>query len=189
VGPPARVAELADAMDSKSIARKGVRVRIPPRASMIRVATLADARAIAQVHVASWRAGYRGLVPDAYLERLSVDERAAMWETILRDGETTVLVAGDGERIDGFVAFHAARGEIGALYVDPPRFRAGIGTALLSAAHERLGDKPAVALWVLDGNHAARAFYERHGYEPDGAPTIHGATGAAQVRMTRRTPE
>jgi hypothetical protein len=55
--PPARVAELADAMDSKSIARKGVRVRIPPRALTIRPATRADARAIAEVHVASWRAG------------------------------------------------------------------------------------------------------------------------------------
>ena len=31
--PPARVAELVYAMDSKSIARKGLRVRIPPRAS------------------------------------------------------------------------------------------------------------------------------------------------------------
>jgi ribosomal protein S18 acetylase RimI-like enzyme len=181
--PPARVAELADAMDSKSIARKGVRVRIPPRALTIRAATPADARAIAEVHVASWRAGYRGLISDEVLARLSVDQRHAQWETILADGRTTVLVAGD---VAGFVAFERDTREIRALYVDPPRFRTGIGTALLQAAHDRLaGD---VALWVLEGNEAALAFYRRHGYEVDGAKA-HDATGVEQLRMTRRSPE
>jgi ribosomal protein S18 acetylase RimI-like enzyme len=154
---------------------------------MIRAATLEDARAIAEVHVASWRAGYKDLMPDAYLADLSVEQRAEMWETILTDGETTVLVAGPG--IAGFVAFNERKGEIGALYVDPPRFRTGIGTALLAAAHERLAALPEVVLWVLDGNDGARVFYERHGYVADNATALHGPTGAIQVRMARRTPE
>jgi ribosomal protein S18 acetylase RimI-like enzyme len=185
---PARVAELVYAMDSKSIARKGMRVRIPPRALMIRAATLADARAIADVHVASWRAGYRGLMPDAYLDGLAVADRVALWETILVDGVTVVLIA-PGEPIAGFVAFNPSTGEIGALYVDPTRFRTGVGSALLAAAHERLAEHPEVVLWVLDGNEAARAFYGRHGYEADNATALHEATGAVQVRMARRTPE
>jgi ribosomal protein S18 acetylase RimI-like enzyme len=184
---PARVAELVYAMDSKSIVRKGMRVRIPPRALMIRAATLDDARAIAEVHVASWRAGYRGLMPDAVLDALSVEDRVALWETILVDGRTVVLVAGDP--IDGFVAFNPEKAEIGALYVDPARFRSGVGTTLLAAAHERLAGRPEVVLWVLEGNDAARTFYERHGYRADNATAVHEASGAVQVRMARPTPE
>jgi ribosomal protein S18 acetylase RimI-like enzyme len=156
---------------------------------MIRAATLADAHAVAQVHVASWRAGYRGLMPDEYLDELSIAQRVALWETILADGETTVLVASDGDAIAGFVAFNAEKAEIGALYVDPQRFRTGVGTALLTAVHERLAHKAEVVLWVLEGNEAARAFYERHGYEVDDATAIHGPTGAVQVRMARTTRE
>jgi ribosomal protein S18 acetylase RimI-like enzyme len=175
-------------MDSKSIARKGVRVRIPPRALMIRAATVEDARAIAEVHVASWRAGYRGLVDDAVLASLSVDERAAMWETILTDGETVVLVAA-GDPIAGFVAFNPDEAEIGALYVVPARFRTGVGTALLAAADEHLDGKPELVLWVLEGNDAARAFYEHHGYAADDAVALHDRTGVEQRRMARRMPE
>jgi GNAT superfamily N-acetyltransferase len=156
---------------------------------MIRAATLADARAIARVHVASWRAGYRGLMSDGYLAELSVEQRVALWETILDDGATTVLVSDHGDGIEGFVAFNEERAEIGALYVNPPRLRTGVGTALLAAVHERLAHKPEVVLWVLQGNDAARAFYERHGYEADNATAIHEPTGAVQVRMARRSPE
>jgi GNAT superfamily N-acetyltransferase len=145
--------------------------------SMIRAATLDDARAIAEVHVAAWRAGYRGLMPDAYLAELSVD-----------DGETVVLIA-RGDPIDGFVAFNPEKAEIGALYVNPPRFRTGVGTALLEAVHERLAGKPEAVLWVLEGNDAARAFYERHGYESDHATALHEPSGALQVRMARQTLE
>ena len=182
--PPARVAELVYAMDSKSIVRKGMRVRIPPRALTVRPATLADARAIAEVHVASWRAGYRGLVPDDVLAALSVDQRQTQWEAILQDGRTTVLVTDD---VAGLVAFEPDTRVIRALYVDPARFRTGVGSALLAAAHEALQDD--VALWVLDGNEKAMAFYRRHGYELDGARAAHDSTGVEQLRMTRTDPE
>src|SRR6185503_6902264 len=38
----------------------------------LREARAADARAIAEIHVAAWRAAYRGMMPDAYLASLSV---------------------------------------------------------------------------------------------------------------------
>jgi GNAT superfamily N-acetyltransferase len=150
----------------------------------IRRAVPEDARALAEVHVASWRAGYRGLVADEHLARQSVDARQAMWEEILAGDESTVLVAGE---IDGFVAFEPASREIRALYVAPARFRQGIGTELLQAAHEALdGD---TALWVFAGNERALAFYERHGYRPDGATHLHEPTGLTEVRMTRQIRE
>ncbi len=73
--------------------------------------------------------------------------------------------------------------------MDPPRFRTGVGTALLAAAHERLAHVPETVLWVLEGNDGARAFYERHGYAPDNATALHEPSGAIQVRMARGTPE
>ena len=41
---------------------------------VIRPATEADARTIAEIHVAGWVAAYRGMVPDELLASLSVDE-------------------------------------------------------------------------------------------------------------------
>ena len=96
-------------------------------------------------------------------------------------------VHGPCPEIDGFIAFDPATNEIGALYVAPQRFRQGIGTALLNAAHEALGGS--TALWVLEGNDAAFAFYARHGYTRDGATTIHEPTGLTEVRLTRQTRE
>ena len=164
-----------------------MRVRIPPRALTVRAATRDDAPAIAEIHVASWRAGYRGLVADEILAGLSVEQRRETWETIVGDGRTTVLVA--GEPPAGFVAFLADGGEIGAPYVDPERFRAGVGSALLEAAHEaieRAGRDEAV-LWVLAGNEPAFAFYARHGYAPDGATAPDESTGRERVRLARQT--
>jgi uncharacterized protein (TIGR02118 family) len=42
-------------------------------------AAAADARAIATVHVRSWQEGYRGIVDDAVLDGLSVDDRERVW--------------------------------------------------------------------------------------------------------------
>ncbi len=150
----------------------------------IRHATIDDARALAELHVASWKAGYKGLVPDAYLERRSVERRCPQWQEILANPGSSVLVAGD---IDGFIAFEPETREIRALYIAPERFRDGVGTALLQAAHETLdGD---TALWVFEGNERALAFYARHGYARDGATHVHEPTGLIEVWLTRQTRE
>ena len=52
----------------------------------IRTATPEDARAIAEVHVASWRAAYRGVLPDTYLDRLSVDENKTFQPEVIFEG-------------------------------------------------------------------------------------------------------
>jgi ribosomal protein S18 acetylase RimI-like enzyme len=150
----------------------------------VRRATPEDARALAEVHVASWRAGYEGIVADEYLAAQSVDTREAMWVEILANPDNAVLVAGE---IDGFVAFEPETREIRALYVSPDRFREGIGSRLIEAAHDELG--PDTALWVFEGNDRAFAFYARYGYTRDGASTVHEPTGVTEVRLTRQDPE
>jgi hypothetical protein len=47
------------------------------RATAVRPATPDDADAIASVHVRSWQAAYRGIVPDAMLDALSIQRGPA----------------------------------------------------------------------------------------------------------------
>jgi hypothetical protein len=58
----------------------------------IRAAIAADARAVAEVHVHSWRWAYRGHMPDVLLDGLSVVDREAMWHEMLSDMSCKVSV-------------------------------------------------------------------------------------------------
>ena len=58
----------------------------------IRPATPADANALAKLHIDSWRAAYRGLVPDPHLASLDYDRRAQRFrESLSRHAEETYL--------------------------------------------------------------------------------------------------
>jgi ribosomal protein S18 acetylase RimI-like enzyme len=143
----------------------------------IREATRDDARAIAEIHVAAWRAAYRGLIPDDYLASLSVDQRTAFWETIIaRPGPRKLALAQLGE-IAGFCLFGPTRdeapGDIAEIYsvnVHPDRWRQGAGRLLCEHAFREAAarEHSAMTLWVLKGNDGARRFYERLGYAFDG---------------------
>ena len=62
----------------------------------VRRARPEDAGGIARVWIAAWRIAYRGLVPDALLDGLSVDERRAHWRARLEAGDTTFVAAEHG---------------------------------------------------------------------------------------------
>jgi GNAT superfamily N-acetyltransferase len=51
----------------------------------IRRATGADAAAIADVHVRSWKGAYPGLLPQDYLDRLRPEDRQPAWEQVLSE--------------------------------------------------------------------------------------------------------
>jgi ribosomal protein S18 acetylase RimI-like enzyme len=152
-------------------------------ARRIRWATAADARGIAEVHVASWRHAYRGLLPDGSLDRLSVEQREASWREAFRDRGAGVFVAEEDGRVIGFASFGPSRdgdagpevGEIPAIYVDPSAVGAGVGRALLDAAIEALREAGyrRATLWVLEANAHARRFYERAGWRWDGTVSRH----------------
>ena len=144
----------------------------------IRDATRADARAIAEIHVAAWRAAYRGLIPDDYLASLSVEKRTGFWETTIgRAGPAKLALAAlDGE-MAGFCLFGPTRdeapsdiAEIYSLNVHPDRWRHGAGRLLCEHAFREAASREhtAMTLWVLKGNDGARRFYERLGYAFDG---------------------
>lgn len=143
----------------------------------VRVASSVDVHAIAQIHVAAWQSTYRGIVPDAYLDELSVTKREESWTTAITRGSPTVLVAEDENELSGWVAFGRCRdadqpertGELWAIYVSPECVGHGIGRTLwLSARAElvRLGFLR-VTLWVLEQNALACRFYLAAGFVPE----------------------
>jgi phosphoribosylanthranilate isomerase len=137
----------------------------------LRRATPEDAATLGRVHVEAWREAYIGLVPDEVLAALDPRERAAMAREALAKG-SAVQIAERGGSIVGFGLSASKRdaslpfsGEIRALYVLRSAQRQGVGRALMSAmARDLLAQGHAsAALWVLEGNTSARAFYRELG--------------------------
>ena len=135
--------------------------------------------------MASWRDAYRGLVPDDYLDRLSVDERERTRREHLEDPSSDwgTLVADDGGRVVGFSTYGpsrdddatAATGEVPAIYLDPDVVGTGVGRELLAETivELRAAGFTRASLWVLEGNDRARRFYEKAGWAWDGSVSAH----------------
>jgi ribosomal protein S18 acetylase RimI-like enzyme len=140
----------------------------------IRRAVVDDARGIAQVHVKSWQAAYRDLLPQSYLDALSVEQREAFWEKAIPGGAVEVLLAEVDGIIAGWVACAAARdedvppltGEMQAIYLLPEYWSLGIGRALWSEAKRRLQDRgfAYAYVWVFADNARAVDFYRAAGF-------------------------
>ena len=151
----------------------------------LREAAVEDATAIAGLHAASWRATYRGIMADDYLDGPILAERLGYWGRTLSRPEPgrLVLLLQDGQGLAGFIAlgpdpsaiFDA---HIDNLHVDVARKAQGHGRRLLGEAARRLAmeGRRTVCLWVFDANEAALGFYAALGGIPDeqGAERIDG---------------
>jgi GNAT superfamily N-acetyltransferase len=148
---------------------------------LIRPAAPADARAIAEIGVAGWRAAYAGILPRDFLAGLSVTAREIGWRAMLEADEAGSAPCWMAER-DGVPVGYVASGpprdddvplpaaEIYAIYVAPDAWREGIGRALLATAveHWRCREATILVLWALEANGAGRAFYEALRWRSDG---------------------
>ncbi|QFU91515.1 GNAT family N-acetyltransferase [Amycolatopsis sp. YIM 10] len=144
---------------------------------LIRPAGTGDELGVATVHVRSWQAAYRGLLPDAYLDGLRPEDRAAGYNFGTSDPERIrPIVAVDGDTVRGFAAFGPSRdntdgtdGELYAIYVHPGHWGGGYGRALITEARRLLAQRYQQAiLWVLVGNDQARRFYLADGWADEG---------------------
>lgn len=153
----------------------------------LRPAVPADALAVARVHVRAWQTGYRGLLPDGYLDGLRAEDRAARYTFERTDGpRTTVAIIGGA--VVGFSTIHGA--ELSALHVDPDAWGGGVGRALIARARAELAAAGVTEaqLWLLAGNARAQRFYERDGWTTDGTrrtDTVWGVT-VDELELRRR---
>lgn len=163
----------------------------------VRLATREDAPAMARVHVRAWQVGYAHIAPQEALDALGVERREAMWRDRLAlapvDSRTWV-----GERAGSVLGFGGAGpardhdldtvGELQVLNVEPSAWRTGVGTAILEEATSflRAAYEHAI-LWVAEANDRGRAFYERFGWEPDGARKSEALFGITFDEVRYRT--
>lgn len=145
----------------------------------IRPARPDDAEAIRDVAREAWHAVYDDLLGSAVVDR-RVDEwydPDALVESMNSPGSFSVAV--DGDAVVGFVHLGPPGPEAPApfadadvavlyrLYVRPARWRAGVGTELLTAAERRVDpgfDRVRCAVYA--DNDVARSFFADRGFEP-----------------------
>ncbi|WP_059105181.1 GNAT family N-acetyltransferase [Shouchella shacheensis] len=142
---------------------------------VIREAAVADAEAIATVHVHSWLSTYKGIVADSFLETLSIRARTHRWQDILKGNQGPVFVAeaedgsifgfanGGRKRTDGYPDYDY---ELYAIYLLKEYQGFGAGRALVETTlrdlHTRLG-APSAVVYAFTDNRPACEFYGKLG--------------------------
>ena len=149
----------------------------------IRRATVDDSDRIAAVHVRTWQAAYVDVLPAGYLAAFDPAEWAARHRRRLanRRPPAEVFVAEVDDELIGLAAAGPFRteqgahddgvGEVAAIYVAPEHWSTGVGLVLMRAAVDHLSRHgfTEIRLWVVADNPRARRFYERFGFNLDGA--------------------
>ena len=154
----------------------------------VRDAVIDDADALATAHIDGWRVGYRGVVPDEYLDAeefaSSRRERWCAWTWQAAMPESRMFVVTIQGRAVGFghagpehvdpsrtpatesTESEGTRGEVYGFYLHPTAWGSGAAAALMSRCEEFLRDEgfTTALLWVLRDNPRALAFYEKAGW-------------------------
>ncbi len=121
---------------------------------LIRQATAADARAVADVYLAARETA----LPRVAWAHDGPEVRAWIEGTLIP--AVGVHVAEEDGAILGFIAMQ--NDWVNQLNIHPNHWRRGVGTELIRFA---MGLHPeGLRLWCFQVNTAARAFYERHGF-------------------------
>ncbi|MET0603939.1 MAG: GNAT family N-acetyltransferase [Baekduia sp.] len=150
---------------------------------MIRPATVADARTLAELEVRAWRWAYVDIVAEP--DMITIEEREARWSAPgAIDG---VFVAEVGGRVVGVVQVgpdgdDPSVGRVCGLDVEPAAQGAGVGATLYDHAVVRLraAGFAETVVWLFEANGHARGFYERRGWTADGATRT--TAGAPELR-------
>jgi GNAT superfamily N-acetyltransferase len=147
---------------------------------VIRAARPTDARAIAEVSVASRQWSYRDVFAEADLAALSVEATTADFAEGLAQlsPDSAVFVAESVGRVVGYAYVMpspdydvpAGSSELGSIDVTEEVAGTGVAPALMNAAveHARAAGHGLLTLWVRPENGRARRFYEKYGFRPDG---------------------
>ena len=145
-----------------------------------------DRLAVSRIYEESWKAAYRGIVPQAYLEGIP----SGLWAANLDgEGRWSLVLEAEGTLI-GTASIGPSRwpdwpdfGEIVSLYLLPAYMGRGYGRPLLEAAAKTLAQQgfEEALLWVLEENRRARHFYEKAAFRFTG-DTMENEIGGKSLR-------
>lgn len=159
--------------------------------SLIRDATLADAPAIARLHLRSWLAAYEAIAPAEAVRVLTEEVRRKRWTEMLaspkprwvcRVVEDDGAVQAVGVACAPSEALFGDRGEVRHLYVEPDLRRSGLGRRMTAELTEVIAGwgYAGLALSVVVENAPARAFYAALGGREIGRFTDPGPVWKSQ---------
>jgi GNAT superfamily N-acetyltransferase len=166
----------------------------------VRPARSADAAELGRVQVATWRWGYRDVLPAQVLDAITDEAAAEAWRAAISEPPTPqhrVLVALEGEHAVGFAAFGPTDERedvdpdeptvaVATVLVEPRWQRRGHGSRLLAALADHVrGDAVArVVVWIPEADTTMREFLIGAGWAPDGLARALD-TGAGELREVR----
>jgi GNAT superfamily N-acetyltransferase len=143
-----------------------------------------DLGAIMEAYIASWRAGYAGLLPETVVDEQAELRRQYDWLVPIESSFAEVIVAVAGANVVGVIeAGDRPRNadnlpEIEMLYVIPQWWGTDVAKDLLVAGTNWIAARghSAARLRVVEVQTRARRFYEREGWQLDDdmAPASNG---------------
>lgn len=138
----------------------------------IRLNRIEDQEAMARIKIDSWKATYKNIIDQKYLDSLDYDIQTNKYIDSFDEYKNAVLVAEDinSHNIIGYACFSTesneyADSELISLYLDTKHLRKGIGTSLFREVTKELKkyNKKTMILWCIKENTNAIKFYEKLG--------------------------
>ena len=147
---------------------------------LIRLAKPDDADAVGSLHTRCWQVAYRGILPDAHLDAMQIENCVNHHREWIGNPDRPDLrhwVAEEDGEVRGFAMTGATRDEdlgdssheLYAIYAAPEALGGGYGRTLMLHLLDDLQTRgfEEVILWYLADNERARRFYEKAGFVPD----------------------
>jgi len=136
----------------------------------IRIAQAGDESSIAQVIVQTWKAAYRGIVSDSFLDTMTTEKHEVLFrDHISQQSETILVLENEVGKIVGMVSGGRDRSgscdcELVAIYILPGYQKKGYGSGLFRGLVEKhkKNQYRSMLIWTFQDNRD-RGFYETLG--------------------------
>lgn len=163
----------------------------------IMIAQLSDIPQITKLYVQNWQSTYRGLLPDHFLDSLTVESAVQKWTDYLRSDGHTLLTAHDGQLFCGFAACKPDNELSDCIYLDSLHVAKtargkGVGTRLIreigQLAHAKGYRK--MSICIVKGNDNARNLYTKLGavHYKDFTDDFHGTPSNSEKLLWESLP-
>ena len=136
----------------------------------IREANAEDIEPIASLYVMNWKKTYVGLLPDNFLNGLTVNEGIKKWQEYLNKEKHRIFVAYENEKILGFSACKEDEELKNCLYLDSLHVSEtsrgkGVGTKLINTvgSYAYIKGYEHMSICIVKGNDNAKGIYEKMG--------------------------